>query len=208
MNELQYTLVSDGPSDSMLLPVLDWLLVRLSKHAFKGHWAELRTLRQPPKELRDRVQAALEIFPCDLLFVHRDAERDPYASRVAEIELLLGRCRLPSWVAVVPVRMQEAWFLFDEHALREAAGNPNGRMSLALPQLNRTESEPDPKRLLEMLLRNATGLHGRRLEKLRLAPMRRRVAGVIGDFSPLLALPAFAALERDIRNVLTTRQWL
>jgi len=32
-------------------------------------------------------------------------------------------------VALVPVRMTEAWFLHDEEAIRRASGNPNGRVS-------------------------------------------------------------------------------
>lgn len=51
-------------------------------------------------------------------------------------------------VAAVPVRMIEAWLLFDESAIRLAAGNPNGTTPLGLPGMPRAESVPDPKLLL------------------------------------------------------------
>lgn len=51
-------------------------------------------------------------------------------------------------VCVIPVRMTEAWLLFDEAAIRQAAGNRLGRAPLALPPLDEVEQEPDPKSLL------------------------------------------------------------
>jgi predicted ATPase len=68
------------------------------------------------------------------LFVHRDAERELLEKRVAEIHSVVSEAAqtklVPPVVCVIPVRMQEAWFLFDESALRRAAGNPNGKQPL------------------------------------------------------------------------------
>ena len=38
----------------------------------------------------------------------------------------------PAWASVIPVRMREAWLLFDETAIRKAAGNPSGGAAFAV----------------------------------------------------------------------------
>jgi hypothetical protein len=58
--------------------------------------------------------------------------------------------------------MQEAWLLFNEGALREAAGNPRGSVALELPRVTSLEGIPNPKETLHHLLREASGLSGRR----------------------------------------------
>jgi hypothetical protein len=96
--------------------------------------------------------------------------------------------------------MTEAWFLFDEPAIRRAAGCPNGDMDLRLPPLKSVESMPDPKALLLETLRTASNLSGRRLKKFE--PDRLRLANLIDDFSPLRALQAFCAVEEHLRSAL------
>lgn len=203
---LRYTLLSDGSSDRMLLPVLDWLLRVHAVAPFVSQWADLSQFRNPPIRTRDRIQLALDLFPCDLLFIHRDAEREPVSVRMAEIARHAAVAH-PPWVPVVPVRMTEAWFLFDETAMRHAAGNPRGGARLCLPCLTQAEELPDPKRVLDDLLRSASGHTGRRGRQLRLGPMKHRLADLIEDFAPLRALPAFADLEATLCRVLAERHW-
>ena len=200
MNELVYTLHSDGSSDRRLMPILDWLLRANSVEcAIHGQWADLRFVRLPPREPAERIRKAASLYPCELLFVHRDAEREPYAARHAEIMATLRRTTFdgnpPAAVCVIPVRMQEAWLLFDEPAIRHAAGNPAGVMPLKLPALKQCERLPDPKSTLYGLLREASGKSGRRREKLDVHYLAHRVPEWIEDFGPLRALPAFAQLE-------------
>jgi hypothetical protein len=199
MNDLRYTLLADGPSDDALLPVLSWLLSQwLTQSAIQAQWADLRRLPARPKTLPGRIEAALELYPCDLLFIHRDAEREPPGHRVAEIRSAVAGVEDGIlYISVVPVRMMEAWLLFNEAAIRRAAGNPNGQIALTLPTLRRVEDLPDPKGDLQALLRLASGLRGRRLKDFHVSP--RRVAGLIDDFSPLRALPAFQRLEVEVR---------
>ena len=97
--------------------------------------------------------------------------------------------------------MTEAWLLFDEAAIRRAAGNPNGAMPLDLPPLDRLERLPDPKRVLFDAIRTASGRTRRRLKKLNEAESRARLAELLRDFSPLRQLDAFARLEADIQTV-------
>lgn len=105
-------------------------------------------------------------------------------------------------VCVVPVRMQEAWLLCDEAALRAAAGNPHGKEILELPPVVQLESLPDPKRLLHDLLRQASGLGAKRRKRFPVQERTHRLADLIEDFSPLRTLPAFARLEADLVSVL------
>jgi hypothetical protein len=165
-------------------------------------------LRQPPRNLAQRIRAAIELYPCDLLFVHRDAERENRDLRVREIRQHLNMLPDQPVVCVVPVRMQEAWFLFDELSLREAADNPRGHMPLALPPLGEIEAIPNPKALVHDLLRTASGLRPGRLKRFHTAPRVHRLAELIEDFSPLRGLPAFQALERDLRSLLEEKSWL
>lgn len=100
--------------------------------------------------------------------------------------------------------MQEAWLLFDEQAIRRAAGKPNGRHPLNLPNPAQLEAVPNPKETLIAALRSASELRGRRLARFNPHRQAYRLAQLIDDYSPLRQLPAFAALERDIQNRLTS----
>lgn len=212
MNELRYTLICDGSSDVALLPLLTWLLrENRVECAIQPEWADLGRLRTPPRRLTDKIKLSLDLFPCDLLFIHRDAERELHEVRVTEIHKAVAEAvkliSVPPRVCVVPVRMQEAWLLFDEAALRRAAGNPNGKQPLQLPPLAKLDQLPNPKNDLHELLREASGLHGSRRKKFRVDVGSRRVAESIENFAPLRALPAFNALEADIQRVVNEQGW-
>ena len=204
MNRICYTLLSDGSSDRMLMPALNWLLRHhLPNHAIEPQWADLRRMPRPPKKLSDRIKLALELYECDLLFIHRDAEKHPASSRYEEIYSALTDIVTPPVVCVVPVRMQEAWLLFDEHAIRKAAGYPNGKLSIELPEESTIENLPDPKTLLFQLIKKASGLSGARLKKLKPNSLAHHISQAIDDFSPLLKMPSFKRLEQDLIQVTT-----
>lgn len=187
------------------MPVLDWLLTQNTDALFTPQWADLRRLVYPPQALADRLHRAVEFFPCDLLFVHRDAERSTRTARVAEIRAVLQPN--PPAICVVPVRMQEAWLLFDEANLREAAGKPSGRNPLGLPTMNRVERTPNPKNILHQALIDASGFRGRKRRHFPIRERVHRLASLITDFSPLRLLPAFRALEAELRDTLHARGW-
>lgn len=211
MLELRYSLVSDGSSDAALLPILSWLLRESGiECAIQSSLADLRRLPEPPKGLDKRIRLALELYPCDLLFVHRDAERQPLQQRKNEIRSALDSLNVSfalPWVCVIPVRMTEAWLLFDEAAIRHAAGNRFGRQPLEIPGLMHLEDIPDPKTILHELLRQASGLQGRRLKQFRVTQSALRVSALAADFSPLRQLSAFQALEADLRAVVKHAGW-
>lgn len=145
---------------------------------------------------------SLRYYPAPILFVHRDAETATRQDRVDEIERALSGLRVGQYVCVVPIKMQEAWFLFDETAIRRAAGNPNGRDPLYLPTVRDLERIDDPKNLLFEALRAASGLGPRRLARFNVRQAAHRLAELIDDYSPLRELSAFAAFESDVQVTL------
>ena len=211
MADLRFTLLSDGSSDRALIPVLRWVLRAQGVNtAIQAEWADLRRLPDPPKLLADKVLSAIELYPCDLLFIHRDAERNARDSRIEEIENALTETRVRDKIAVVsvvPIRMHEAWLLFDESAIRRAAGNPNGTQLLNLPRIQVVERVPDPKEDLYDLLRQASGLSGRRLRAFRESKHAADVSSFINDFSLLRTVSAFRHLESDVRTFVTANRW-
>lgn len=212
MPEIRYTLLADGTSDRSLMPHLTWLLQqRLPDYAVQPTMAELWRMPKPPKSLGDRIEQTLILFPCDLLFVHRDAEREPRTARVDEIRGALSDIKqissVPPAICVVPVRMQEAWLLFNEEAIRRAAGNPNGRMPLSLPSVASVEDRPDPKLELYELLRTASGLGIHRRQRFSRQEAAQRVSEYIDDFSALRSVPAFRELEVEIDTAARIHRW-
>ncbi|WP_140853529.1 hypothetical protein [Myxococcus xanthus] len=182
--------------------MIRWLVGQLTPMPVELRWADLRGLPRPPKTLETRIAAAVALYPCELLFVHRDAERDPPEWRVNEI-LTANGTNLPH-VCVVPVRMQEAWLLHDEASLRQAAGRPNSREPLGLPSLGRIENLNNPKEVLHNALLVASGRTGRRVKQFNAAIAAHRLATLVNDWAPLRHLPAFQRLEADTRAALAT----
>ena len=155
---LQTTLLTDGSSDAVLLPILRWVFRQLTPEAVELRWADLRGLPKPPRHLSDRLKCAVQLFSCQVLFVHRDAEGQTAGHRFDEITRA-NRTGL-SHVCVIPVRMQEAWLLLSEDAVRMAAGRPSGKESLDLSHPTQWESLPDPKNTLHSALVTASGAKG------------------------------------------------
>jgi hypothetical protein len=212
MNELQYTFLSDGASDRALMPVLTWLLHQhVPNCAIQSHWPDLRRLPRPPRELHERIRAAVDLSRCDLLFIHRDAKtlslRDRQTQVDEAVSLARQAVRLPPAIAVIPVRMTEAWLLFDVPAIRAAAGNPNGSVDLELPRLADLEDIPDPKGVLRRAILAATEVGAHRRSRFNASSAIHRIAQYIEDFAPLRVLSAFAALENRIQEAIRKHGW-
>jgi hypothetical protein len=184
----------------VLKPILDWLLdIHCPDRPHAVQFAQY--LPGNPKGLSARIQAALAEYPCDLLFVHRDAEASSPEDREQEIQ----RAWKPlapaqQLVPVIPVRMTESWLLLDKAAIRAAAGNPNGVVALKLPAPSRLESLKDPKDELFDLLRTASGLSPGRLSSFSAAARRHRIAELMPTFELLRALPSFRRLEAQLKR--------
>ncbi len=192
---MRLALLADGSSDRALLPIIRWVVAQADP--------EIEIL-QPGFRVRDmrsdllhEMAATCQEFEPDILFVHRDAEaQDPELRRqeIPDVDRTLVR--------VVPVRMTEAWLLFDADAIRSAAGNPMSSASLVLPLLKRVEALPDPKSTLHEMLLSAAEVTGRRLKRFQrdLPASVHRVAELIRDFAPLRRLSAFGRFERECRE--------
>lgn len=207
--ELRCTLLTDGSSDRVLTFPIRWLIHDLcSQVAVQLVWADLGRLPNRPRNLAERIQFALELYPADILFVHRDAERVERTERVSEIANAIrdaGIENTPAFVCVIPVRMTEAWLILQDDAIRQASGNPHGVVVLQRPDLNEIEGLPDAKGTLEQLLTQAAELGKRRQKHFRPRQAIHRLAQIIDDFSPLRALSAFLAFENDVRTALQAR---
>ena len=206
MKHIHHTLVSDGTSDANLIPIIDWTLKQVAGDALpQGVRAEFWRFPRKPERLPEKIIQAIEHYPCDVLFVHRDAEKQTPQGRVQEIQDAFAtaeQCgvRVPA-VAVVPVRMLEAWLCFDEAAIRKAAGNPNGKQRLGLPDGKHVEARPDPKSDLKKALLAASELRGRRLKKFNTTTAFWRIVDYIEDFSPLRKLPAYMKFEAAVERM-------
>ena len=203
IRSIECTLVGDGSSDKMLIYPIRWLLRELfPTYAINIEFADLRGQISSRSPLEERINVALDLYPCNLLFIHRDSEGRPINEREAEIENAIRRSRHPdfSYVAVIPVRMTEAWFLHSEGAIRIAAGNPNGRAVLELPNARNLHEIADPKARLEELLRTATGLNRRRLRSFHPRKQMHRLAEIIEDYSVLRNQEAFQLVENQVKR--------
>lgn len=211
MTELCCTLLTDGGFDHVLEHHLRWLLGRhlAPDIALNFDWADFSYRRPQPRRLRDRISESIRLYPCDILFVHRDAERETPSTRELEIAESIPENVTESLrhIPVIPVRMTEAWLLFDETAIRLAANNRRGRTPLPLPRLSRIEDIPDPKAILKSLLQEASGLSGQRLQRFDAEQAKRHIVSHIEDFSPLLEVQAFARLDETIRQSLQLKGW-
>jgi hypothetical protein len=141
-----YTLIADGTSDFVLLPLITWSLKKCGVTPVVEQWADLNRIPRT-RNTEERLRMAVDLYPCDALFVHRDAEGQNAGFRRAEIANALRWANIRH-IPVVPVRMTEAWLLPYDVAIRNAAGNPNGTMRLNLPNIRRLEDLPDPKNVL------------------------------------------------------------
>ena len=206
MNDFKFTLIAYGRTDDALIPILKWLLRNIGINAPELQLPILGNLRNPPKKLQDKIVIALDLFPCDILFIHRDAESDenPIENRTKEIRKAekLVKKSLPPIVCVIPIKMIESWLLFNEDAIRKVVGNPNGIQDLNLPKISEIEKITDPKARLEKLLIDAS-FPNRRGKKVNIpSNYCVRVAEEIGDFEPLRNLLAFQELQKELENTL------
>ncbi len=68
-------------------------------------------------------------------------------------------------ILIIPIRMTEAYLLISEDTIRNAAENKHGTIPLKIPGLSLLECLPNPKEVLNDLLRAASEKSGRRLKE-------------------------------------------
>lgn len=192
------TLLADGTSDRVLLPLIERLMDKYCPDPFVSRFAE--GLSASARTTSQRVKAAIDLYPCDLLFIHRDAESVEPSVREAEIRSSLSDVlNPPHLICVVPVRMTEAWLLTSEAAIRSAVGNPRGQADLSLPHANRVESV-DAKEVLFKALEAAKGLGANRARRFKPDWYRHRISELMPDLEALRKLPSFQRLESQVAS--------
>lgn len=196
MKIVQYTLLADGTSDFALIPIINWLI---SCHfpSLRFQAEVVRNLGNVSTNLSARIEASLKQFPCDVLFIHRDAESETHEARRSQVCSAVSSATL-NFVPIVPIRMTEAWLLSDEQGIRAAANNRYGTEKLHLPRKIQWESTPDPKNVLFDALCRASGKSGRALKKFVPSRHRHRVAELTPDFSQLRGLQSFDDFEKTL----------
>lgn len=210
MTAVTFTLISEGSSDTGLVPHLQVLCVRAGASEAIGSAPNLGLLDTPPgHSVREKAQAILDLgSEPDILFVHRDADNRTPASVRDEISEAIDAlsAELP-WVAVIPVRELEAWLLLDATAIREVAGNPGGRLDLELPRARDVESTTNPKEVLQSaLLRASGGVTGRRRRAFvrNFGTHRRILLERLAIDGVITSLPAWRQLVDDVETVISS----
>lgn len=202
MKRITATLITDGSSDKLLAPLIGLIFNEHATLPYQINCAE----NLPPlaSGLRSRIESALDLFPCNFLFVHRDAENIEASKRQLEIESSWpDSSQTTMLVTVVPVRMTEAWLITNEKPIRSAVGNPNGTEPLGLPTVKNIESSLDPKEVLFSALKAASGRNSSRKRKLNPHQFRYRVSELTEDLEPLRKLKSFRHLEAQVKQLLT-----
>ncbi|GAA3169597.1 hypothetical protein GCM10010451_17630 [Streptomyces virens] len=168
-----------------------------------------RLPNKPGHSVVDKLRAAQQLSDAghayDLVVIHRDSDREPPDRRRREIaDAVAAVSPGLAHVPVIPVRMLEAWLLLDQSAIREVAGNPNGKMALDLPKPARAESVADPKALLKQAIATASGEKGRGLQKLqtRFSANRARLLQMLDRKGPVKQLASWQSFTDDLREVL------
>ena len=202
MKRVSATLVTDGSSDRLLKPLIELLFDDHTDLPYQVNCAE----GLPPLAdgLKSRIESALELFPCDFLFVHRDDEGIGITIRQQEIENNWPTgAQTTVLICVIPVRMTEAWLIANEKPIRLAVGNPNGTVVLDLPAAKDIESSPDPKQILFTALKTASELNARRIARFNPHQFRHRVSELTDDLAPLRLLASFKHLEVQVKKHLS-----
>jgi hypothetical protein len=202
MKRITATLITDGSSDRLLTPLIELLFNAHTELAYQVNFA----VGLPPLStgLAARVSAALELFPCDVLFVHRDAEGIEASLRQREIEASWPKSQQPATlICVVPIRMTESWLIASDNPIRSAVGNPNGNALLNLPAAKDIEFLPNPKEILFAALKAASGLNASRKRRFKPQQFRYRVSELTDDLSPLRLLSSFRNLEAQVKVFLS-----
>lgn len=196
--------IGEGSSDNGLVRHVESIAAR------KGLDASITVpdfglLRPPPgHSVRDKLRAARKLHGTyDLVVVQRDADRGPAQDRRDEItEAVHAEWPGLRHVAVVPVRMLEAWLLLDEACLRQVAENPRGRVRLDLPKGTAVETVADPKQLLKDSLARASEYKGRRLVQFqkRFSQHRLRMLELLDPEGPVAGLPSWQHFLKDLNE--------
>lgn len=191
MRDWQCCLLREGSSDNALAGLLERLLTSMTADATSvSARPDLRgSVSEKVSQLR---QEGAGVY--DLVFIHRDSDRDGHQARVSEVRSLPGDDLVP----VVPVRMTEAW------ALAHLCDEPEVRKWLARDQgigPGRLEALSDPKTVLRRLL-SRHEKNGRLLGIQEFSVRRGQVIRSIDIGGGVTRLSAWQALVSELEDAI------
>ena len=198
MQIITTALIADGTSDRALIPLLKLLL----KEHLKLPFEEPQLIQGDSNDLQSKVHTALTNFSLDILFVHRDAENEPWERREEEIRNAIPPNLTNTVISVIPIKMTEAWLLTDPGAIRCAVGNPNSTEPLNLPKISKIEASAAKKVLFDALTL-ASEFGAQRRRKFRPEQYRHRVAELTTDLKLVRQIPSFKRMEDQLVPALT-----
>lgn len=192
---MQCLLVCEGSSDAPLASHIQLLLDSY------GHSSARFNVSTEGRRLVEKVRNGLKLTPhCQLLFVHRDADRASPDIRYREIVGAVHEAGYGGpWVGIVPVRMTESWLLLNEAAIRDIVGNPNGQTPLNVPSPVESEREADPKSVLRSAMLTAAEVQGRKRRSMnrRLPELRRQLLESLPIGGSLEQVPSWVRFRDD-----------
>jgi hypothetical protein len=205
--EVRFLFVGEGSSDTALRLPLEDLCLQCGADEASGVAPDLRRYQSKSLSVPDKVRKALHLEPdVDLIFVHRDADQEDPTPRHSEIQEALSQIDTSKpWVPVVPIQATEAWALVDEDAIRRAADNPNGTVSLTVPRPTDVAAIADPKERLFDLMVKASEYSGRRLKKFRARIHKKRyfLLEKLDISGPLSKVPAWQNLADRLSEAIS-----
>ncbi len=144
--QLTFSVVADGGTDRLLVPIIQWAIHRLDP--------EVEILEPEFVKRTGSVTEFLSLYVSDvmLIFVHRDSESAGIEERLREFDSASRSDIVP----VIPVRMSEAWLLIDGQAIARAVGASSSVVSV--PRLSEIEKISNPKEQLDYLILQAAGI--------------------------------------------------
>lgn len=199
----------EGPSDMGLRFHIEEIAAEMGARILVTAPDLNRLPNKPGHSVADKLRAAQQLSNAgqeyDLVVIHRDSDGGPPDDRRREIaEAVAAVSPGLAHVPAIPVRMLEAWLLLNEAAIREVAGNPNGKVALKLPKPARVESAADPKALLKQAIATASEDRGRSLQKLqaRFPENRARLLQMLDREGPVKQLTSWQSFTHDLREAL------
>ncbi|WP_033218214.1 DUF4276 family protein [Kitasatospora phosalacinea] len=198
----------EGSSDDGLVRHIEAIVARAGRTASVTSPDFGRLSNVAAHSVPDKLRVARKFGDdYDLIAIHRDADRAGVSERREEIaEAVASEWPNCPHIAVVPVRMLEAWLLLDEALIRQVAENPKGRVPLNLPKGASVEKVADPKKLLKDSLATASGYSGRRLEgfQKRFPQHRHKLLERLDPYGPVSLLPSWQTFVSELTAVVGT----
>ena len=201
---ISYLFLSEGTSDQSIIPLINKIILNNYNVTINTIIPNFNSVRPRPSGLTLKIKAVQKLYESiDFLVIHRDADSVGRDHRMNEIKSAIASVS-PSFdfVAMIPVRMTEAWLLVDQAAIIHAMERPTYNKKIIFPPIKKIEKLAYPKNLLLQIVQEIADLPKRRKNELNFPRIRKNIGEHISNYTILKILPAFALFEADLLSVL------